>query len=184
VFWGLGSFCIKGLWFFDVFARSVCAGTEIWADLGERVRRENSKFKMQNAKLRNADVVGMGVFIAGGREKADLRGRGMGSVQRGADGVLRIGFVLGLFFWVGRGRLLLESLANKGVGLGLVVLGLGLFCIIEKRPEDRGERSEDRRCKTEDGFRAGRDSGWVGSFDGRGWRFWGVGRLGGRGEAS
>jgi len=54
---------------------------------------------MQNAKLRNADVVGMGSFIAGGRQKVDLGGRGLCRGQGGAGGVLGIGFVLGLFFW-------------------------------------------------------------------------------------
>jgi len=62
-----------------------------------------------------------------------------------------------------------------------VFWGLGLFCIIKSRPENRGERTEDRRCKTEDGFAVGRDSRWVGVFglvrvgD---WGFGGVGRLG------
>ena len=65
------------------------------------MNRDASKGKGQRAKLRKADVVGMAVFIAGGRQKADLGGRGLGSGQGGADGVLGIGFVLGLFF---RGR--------------------------------------------------------------------------------
>jgi len=82
----LGLFCAKELWFFDVFAPD-------WA------RGANSKFKMQNAKLRNAEVVGMAVFTAGGRQKADLGGQGLGSGQGGADCVLGIGFELGLFFW-------------------------------------------------------------------------------------
>jgi len=72
-FWGLGLFCTKGLWFFAVFAPNVGAESEIWADFGERVRMENSnpmnrdasKEKMQNAKLRNPDVVGMAVLIGG-----------------------------------------------------------------------------------------------------------------------
>jgi len=84
--WGLGLFCAKGLWFFDVFAPNLCSESEIWADLGERAGREKSKGKKQSAKLRKPDVVGMAVFIGG---------RG----QRGADGVLGIGFELGLFFW-------------------------------------------------------------------------------------
>ena len=75
VFLGLGLFCAKELWFFDVFAPNLCAESEIWPDLGERVRREKSKVKKQKAKLRDPDVVGMGVFIAGGRQKADLGGR-------------------------------------------------------------------------------------------------------------
>jgi len=49
--------------------------------LSERAGRENSKFQIPNAKLRKPDVVGMAVFIGG---------RG----QRGADGLLGIGFVL------------------------------------------------------------------------------------------
>jgi len=64
-FLGLGLFCAKELVFFDVFAPDVGAESEIWADLGERVRRENSKCKMQNAKLRNPDVVVMAVLIGG-----------------------------------------------------------------------------------------------------------------------
>jgi len=75
VFLGLGSFCAKEVWFFDVFAPDLWAEIEIWADLGERGRRENSKFKMQNVKLRDPDVVGMGVFIGGSRQKVDLGGR-------------------------------------------------------------------------------------------------------------
>jgi len=74
VFLGLGLFCAKGLWFFAVFAPDLGAEGEVWADLGERVRREKSKGKRQSAKLRKPDVVGMAVFIAGGREKADLDG--------------------------------------------------------------------------------------------------------------
>jgi len=77
-------FCAKELWFLDVFAPDLCAASEIWADLGERAGREKSKGKKQSAKLRKPDVVGMGVLIAG---------RG----QRGADGLLGIGFELGLF---------------------------------------------------------------------------------------
>ena len=63
-FLGLGLFCAKELWFFDVFAPN-------WSDA-----REKSKVKKQSAKLRNPDVVGMGVFIGGGREETDLLGRG------------------------------------------------------------------------------------------------------------
>jgi len=63
---------------------------------------------------------------------------------------------------------------TNGVRLSLVFLGLGLFCIIEKRTEDRGERAvggevkskkgKGKREKAEldigkadDGFAAGRD---------------------------
>jgi len=48
-----------------------------------------------------------------------------------------------------------EGRGTKDAGIGFE---LGLFCIIEKRPEDRGERTEDRRCKTEDGFAVGREA--------------------------
>jgi len=107
-FLGLGLFCAKGLWFFDVFAPDLCAEAGIWSDLGERVRRENSnpmnrdasKEKMQNAKLRKPDRE-----ASSGRDGCFDWGLDRG--QRGADGLQGIGFVLGLFFWVGRGGLLL-----------------------------------------------------------------------------
>jgi len=56
---------------------------------------------------------------------------------------------------------------TNGVRLSLVFLGLGLFCIIEKRTEDRGERAVGGEVKSkkgkgkserpEDGFAAGRE---------------------------
>jgi len=77
----------------------VGAEIENWADLGERVWGENSKWKMQNAKLRNADPEASSGWDGG----FDW---GLGSVGRGADwGLGWIGFELGLFFWgVGRGK--------------------------------------------------------------------------------
>ena len=71
------------------------------------MNRDASKEKMQSAKLRNPDVVGMAVLIAGGRENSKLQisnaklrkadpeassgwdggfDWGLGSGQRGADG--------------------------------------------------------------------------------------------------
>jgi len=74
-FLGLGLFCIIG---------QKAEGEEVKSKKGKVKREEGkgkrekekgrgqgkSKFKMQNAKLRKADVVGMG------RQKADLWGRG------------------------------------------------------------------------------------------------------------
>jgi len=81
---GLGLFCAKGLWFFDVFALNWSRGENSKFKMENAklrkpdvVGRENSKFQISNAKLRNPDVVGMGVFIAGGRQKVDLWGRGL-----------------------------------------------------------------------------------------------------------
>ena len=70
--------------------------------MGERVE-EKSKCKRQSAKLRDRDVVGMAVFIAGSRQKVDLGGRGRRGETRddggGTWGWGWIGFELGLFFW-------------------------------------------------------------------------------------
>ncbi len=57
---------------------------------------------MQNAKLRKPEVVGMGVFIGGGRQEVDSWGRGGRIIWMGLLGGVGIGFVLGLLF-LGRG---------------------------------------------------------------------------------
>jgi len=75
-FLGLGLFCAKELWFFDVFAPDLCVAAGNWADVGE-----------------SSGAGGEGER----RETMD--------VGRGGWGW--IGFVLGLFFGVGWGSLVL-----------------------------------------------------------------------------
>jgi len=77
---GLGLFCAKELWFFDVFAPNWSGAGLGWADLGERIGTGGCA---AGSVQRIADWIWIGFVLL-------IRVGGLGL----------IGFVLGLFFWV------------------------------------------------------------------------------------